>query len=363
MDTVNDTLSTLQEDTDPLQIKTAYMITIPIISFLIVSGNLCTINAFLKLPSIIHDAPSEMLILSLSCADLITGLFAIPLYSPNWITGHWPLREVTCRIWGFLMDTVIIATLFTLCQISLDRFLLVLKEYPQYMKIQSRRRLQITVAVIWCLSLSVAAIEIDIWDVAKMLDESASLIDYSKDCLSPARRVKWFSLTLFWAIYFLPILLVCALSTAFFYLLRKRLAKSWGMRAGSKLSRPNGGGQSRKQSSSPSYYQQQKKQYIKPAATLLVLVSAMAVCMLPYCVYVIAMEAGCRQCADYDVLYVLLLLQFCNAGLDPFFYVMTQRQIQRFYKDRLTKLLLGRGHSVKQKNKQITTISRSHVST
>ena len=71
--------------------------------------------------------------------------------------------------------------------------------------------------------------------------------------------------------------------------------------------------------------------YVKPAITLIGLVVSMAVCMLPYALYVVIIESGCQWCNSTDVLYALLLLQFCNACLDPFIYVFTRRKMRQFY--------------------------------
>ena len=66
----NDTLVAKSEDKKSFNLF--FAIFIPILCFLITIGNLGTIIAFWKLPSL-RDKPSELLILSLSCADFITG--------------------------------------------------------------------------------------------------------------------------------------------------------------------------------------------------------------------------------------------------------------------------------------------------
>ena len=330
----------------PVYVNIFYAIFIPILWFLITIGNLGTIIAFWKLPSL-RDKPSELLILSLSCADFITGFIIIPLISPIYITpGYWPFKEMSCRIFIFFMDLAVHASLFTLCMISIDRLLLVLKEYPQYMKIQTHFRIQTTLAIGWTSSMITGIIEVTLWEIAKDLDESAGLIDYTQYCLSPPRRMQEFALSFFLMLYFLPVLLVCGLSTVFFCLLYKRLNKSWKMRAEAQIPPLNLRAVQRHVSPSSLVHQdsqqtmssQQRNRYIKPAITLLALVTAMATCMLPYSFHVIVVEVFCPECANYHILYSLLLLQFCNACLDPFMYAMTQKKIQTFYKAHLRKL-------------------------
>ena len=212
---------------------------IPILCLVIVTGNAATLLAFWKVPSLL-DTPSELLILSLSCADLTTGLVVIPLFSPMYITpGSWPFGEHVCRILVFFMDVTMHASLFTLCNISLDRLLLVLKDYPHYIRIQSYTRIRVTIIICWTFSTLSGVVELSMWNAAKQLDESASLIDYDNYCLSPPRRMKSFALPFFLILYLLPVICVCGLSSFFFCFLRKRLKQSWEMRAESQLTHLN----------------------------------------------------------------------------------------------------------------------------
>ena len=334
----NEMLETYQDDKP---INVFFAIFIPTLCFLITIGNLGTIIAFWKLPSL-RNKPSELLILSLSCADFITGFIVIPFFSPVYITpGYWPFKEITCMIFNFFMDLAVHASLFTLCMISIDRFLLVSKEYPQYMKIQTHFRIKASLLIGWTFSLLTGVAEVAMWETAKDLDYTASIIDYDKYCMSPPRRMKQFALTFFLSLYLFPVLLVCGLSTAFFCLLRKRFSKNRGLRAETQLTKAKYRCTNERSSSVVQQLCQQQTQgnrYIKPAITLLALVTVMALCMLPYSLFVVAVEVFCHHCADTDILYNLVLLQFCNACLDPFMYALTQRKIQTFYKGHLKAL-------------------------
>ena len=129
-----------------------------------------------------------------------------------------------------------VASLYMICAICLDRFLLVYKEYPQYVKIQSKRRIYINIAFAWLWPMAWGVIEISLWDVGKkIIDETTTLIDFSKICISPSRRIKAFAGPLFLQSIIVPIILVVGLSAGFFYLLHKRLVTSWSMRAGSQF--------------------------------------------------------------------------------------------------------------------------------
>ncbi len=361
-------------DDDSLDVDYFYAIFLPLLCFITSLGNLVTIIAFVREPSL-RRRPSELLILSLSCADLGTGLIALPLYSPAFILpGHWPLGEIGCQIQVFFFDLTVHASLLTLLSISADRFCLVYLEYPKYLKVTSRRVIRALILASWIVAFLTGVLEMSLWNVAKTLDLTASLIDHSKHCLSPPRRMRAYSLTLFIVLYFTPILLMSTLSTAFLYFLYRRLVKtkrspvqvsqpssyskdtdSCEMISTSSLNVPNlnpkGTTSTDKQRNGTSDAVvinsghhgnstfknfakiEERSRYIRPAVTLFALLLAMAVCMLPYCVYVMVNDIICQTCVyDVDVFVILLLLQFCNAFFDPFLYAMTQRKIRQYYK-------------------------------
>ncbi len=369
--TMNDSLVNSTVKTVVHEINITYAIFIGLLIFVTALMNLGTVVAFWRVPKL-RESPSELLILNLACSDLLTGMVPLPLISPSYITtNHWPTREIGCVILVLFLDISVHGTLFALLTISIDRFLLVYLEYPQYIKRVSRRNVYKVIATGWLFALATAALELGMWEKAKTLDETAASIDHSKVCLSPPRRVQSFSLSFFLVLYLFPVILVCAFSIAFLYHLRLRLKKTKRARvppSSSQVDSSSGDvNRSNNTTSSLSLSQigtsvedtdisqktsksnvtataQQKptrqkwsdksvrNRYIKPGITLIGLVLSMAMCMLPYSLYVITIESGCQHCNDIDVLYGLLLLQFCNAGIDPFIYVLTRKKIRMFYR-------------------------------
>lgn len=326
---------------ETIKINLFYAILVAVVCFLTVIGNSATIYAFWKVPGL-REKPSEFLILNLSVADLMTGLLAIPLVSPMYITpGNWPLGESGCRFIVFPFNLSIHTSLGLLLAISIDRFLLVYLEYPKYLKIQSQARINFIIACCWGFAALTVVIEQSVWDVAKGLDEVAANINYDRVCLSPPRRLQSFSISFFLGLYFTPVVLVCGFSLAFLCLLRKRLIKNKVRQApqsttGTVSSAPSHENQPQPDQSATGGSQGESRsrvrnRYIKPALSLIALVFGMAVCMLPYSLYVIIIELFCPKCNNIPVLFNLLFLQFCNACLDPFLYALTQRKIQKLY--------------------------------
>ena len=385
---LNATLQPIPDVEVEVDLNIGYAIFVPVLILTTTAMNIGTIVAFWKIPTL-RDKPSELLILNLACSDLLTGLIVIPLASNLYITPNWwPAGEIGCAIWILSIDISVHGTLFALMTISLDRFLLVYLEYPKYIKNVTRNRVYKIVASGWIIALLTATLEMGLWEKAKYLDVTAGEIDHTKYCLSPPRRVHTFSLCFFLILYLLPVMFVCGLRVAFLYQLRIRLGK-FESNASSSVgangiktaeyprSAPSGNLASENVSSSQPKdnsphsgysnggaiatnkielnhsvssrdlistqvassnrkkgvmsYSVIRKRYIKPGVTLVGLVSAMAICMLPYSFYVIIIEFGCEHCKNLKLLYGLLLMQFCNACLDPFIYVLTRRRMRRFF--------------------------------
>ena len=353
--TTIDMLVTNATGASDIYVNTFYANFLPLFCFVTCIANLATILAFVKEPNL-TERPSEALILSLSCADLGTGLLALPANSLSYIfPRNWPLGEAGCRVEVFFFDLTVHSSLLTVFSISLDRFLLVYLEYPQYLKHQSHGRIRKTILTCWGIAILTAILEMSLWNLAKRLDQTASKIDFSQQCLSPPRRMKAFAITLITVLYFVPILVMCGLSLAFLYLLRKRLIKHRVTKISTSQTatretelKPNArvtelqsndsimttsfGAQSAQNATKKKI--QMKNRYVRPAVTLFALISAMTICMLPYCTYVIIIDGLCQSCTYNRSLFnILLFLQYSNALLDPFLYALTQRKIRKYFKN------------------------------
>ncbi len=298
-----------------------FAIFIPGLSLFTVLGNVAIIVAFWKLPAL-RSKPGELLILNLALVDFSTGLITLPLWSAAYITPwSWPFGENGCRVTAAFNNITVHGSLFAIMTISVDRVFLVLMEYPKYLKIQSYKRVYTTIAACWIFAISTVIPQQAIWNYAKIIDKTAREINFEKLCLFPPRRLQIYSSTVFLCLYCLPVILLCLLSMAFLWLLHRRLKRNRQIDVHSRRSM-----ESNQQAAVSS-----QNRYIKPAISLIAVVSAMAICMLPYCFYVIVIELVDQDRNKPKLLYALLLLQFCNACMDPIFYGMTQRKIRNFY--------------------------------
>ena len=317
-----------------VNVNVFFAIFLPVLSLVTIVLNSMTVFAFWKLDKL-REKPSELLILNLSCADFLTGLFVIPLWSPVYMTPeHWPMGEIGCRIAISALNMAIHGSLFALLSISIDRFMLISMDYPRYVHTQTKRTIKFIIAACWCIAVITVAIEMGFWSRAMTIDEDAATVDFNQYCLSPPRRLSRFSLSFFLILYLIPVIAVCTLSIAFLYRLHLRLQDGEKKRLRSASSPPSQislDSESNQVSLIPA--REIRSRYVKPAVTLVALVLAMTICMLPYCLYVIITDIMfvCPTCQNVKLLYNLLLLQFCNACLDPFLYAMTKGKIRNFY--------------------------------
>ena len=337
-----------------------FAVFLPLLSIATIVGNAGVMLAFLKVPAL-QEKPSDLLILNLSVTDFFLGWIMLIFMTPYFVSGMWPYGEIGCMIWAGSGNLLVSASLYTLCAISWDRVLLVVKEYPSYVKLQSRTRIKVTIGLCWILSLIPMTLELSMWKRAKENVFMASLINFNYICLSLPRLIKAFSLSGFFIFVLTPILMVTVLSAVFLYFLHLRLRKNRQVAIGGGSASANettshsagntatstveGNGVSAKPNTNEPNSKSAKshrfnKRYIKPAVTLAALVFAMAVCMLPYSIYVI-LGTFCPTCVaniNSRLRYALLLLTYCNATLDPLLYSMTQSKIKGYYKSKLRNM-------------------------
>ena len=349
----NTTVSTaIDKSTDNVRdINIGYTTFISIVCFLAVFGNAGTIIAFLQVRGL-REKPSDLLVFSLCITDFFIGFVALPLVSPLYTIGYWPLGERICKFDVLFSSLVVNTSLFTLLAISIDRVLLVSLNYSSYVKIQSRRRVIGIILLCWFVSFVSVSIEWGLWNYSKKINIIAASIPFEFLCLSPSRRIQAFSTAYFIVFILTPVILVAICSVLFLILLHRRLNRNKrrvGPAAASRstanvvsaqptLSTASDNSATSTSASTNDFESGTRNRYIKPAITLFALVSAMVVSMFPYCCYVIIVEGFCQKCKNTNVLYGVLILQFCNGCLDPFLYGITQSKIRSFYRAKIKSI-------------------------
>ncbi|XP_072039228.1 histamine H3 receptor-like [Amphiura filiformis] len=335
-------------------------------------GNAGTIVAFYKVRGL-REKPSDLFILSLSCADLLMGC-VITFTVPTYALGYWAWGKTMCQLFAALANIAVIAGILNTLMICWDRYILISKEYPKYVKIQSQRRVIGTITVVWVYSLVTGFIEWVVWDVVKV-PETVYEFDFTRECRSPPKHNFVFQTQAFTRNVFLPLLGIEGLSVAFVVLLRRRLHKRMQVTdfefsntqsqqlqersdqpgGSSTVSRCDAAHTSMSTGGSTSGHSRNigtdstnmpvnarnaehtssnpKNRYVKAAITLAALVIALNLCLLPFLLYTLYVSLVCPTCSDRLIRDTLSnIFVPLNSCINPILYAVTMSKIKRFYK-------------------------------
>ncbi len=373
MNTSND-LSFLNR-TPPLTAEMRYTVVIIMSIAVIITllGNIGTILAFWKVRGL-REKPSDFFILSLSFADLLMGLFVITTI-PSYAIGRWIWDKIGCQLMNYVGNITTVAGILCTLLICWDRFLLISKEYPKYIKLQTKYRVIGAITFVWGYSLIATTVELMIWDVVKVPD-TVYEFDYSKGCRSPPKHNFLFQALAFTFNIFLPLMGIEGLSVAFVVLLRRKLRKraqvvdfEYSNSQSQRSDLPGGSTMNRRgnvsndttimttvrssetvsnlpvnaQNSEPATRNvgtKPQNRYVKAAVTLAALVIALNVCLLPFLLYTLYISLICPVCSNGHIRSILSTVIIpLNSCINPILYAVTMSKIKRFYK-KMFKLVI-----------------------
>ena len=207
-----------------IEINLVNAVLLPILGVLTLIGNAAVMMAFYAVPALSRHKPGNLFILNLSVSDFFVGCIILTVLTPYSVLGRNPYGEVGCAIAVCLTTYISFVSLSTLCLISLDRVLLVSKDYRKYVKMMSRFRVKTTIALCWIIAAIIIIVpEVSLWEVAKNISVKAQYIDFDTSCISPSRMIKAFTGFFGLIFCFAPICVIMVLSLVFVYSLRKRL--------------------------------------------------------------------------------------------------------------------------------------------
>ncbi|XP_076462856.1 histamine H4 receptor-like [Babylonia areolata] len=132
----------------PLTTKIVVSVLALLLTFTIVVFNSITILVFFRSPSLRQFG--DYFIVNLAVSDIAVGIITFPVGIPQLLTEEWLMGPVNCLIWIIWCKSVITASAYNMCVISVDRYLSVTRPF-RYQKRKSRRLKVVMLLTPWLI--------------------------------------------------------------------------------------------------------------------------------------------------------------------------------------------------------------------
>ena len=100
----------------------------------------------------------NIFVASLAVSDLLIGVFSTgPLGIPTLVTSHWPFNDTICQFQGFIIITMVVASIQTMVLMAVNRYFRIVKS-TKYRRYFTKKKTLTMIFVTWLSSICVPLI-------------------------------------------------------------------------------------------------------------------------------------------------------------------------------------------------------------
>ena len=100
----------------------------------------------------------NIFVASLAVSDLLIGVFStVPLGIPTLVTSHWPFNDTICQFQGFIIITMVVASIQTMVLMAVNRYFRIVKS-TKYRRYFTKKKTLTMIFVTWLSSICVPLI-------------------------------------------------------------------------------------------------------------------------------------------------------------------------------------------------------------
>ncbi|CDW56047.1 7tm 1 domain containing protein [Trichuris trichiura] len=277
-----------------------------LIAFLSITGNTLVIYVFFASTRL--QTVTNLLIVNLAVADLMTGMLAIPFKFQAALLQRWFLPAVMCSVVPFIETVSLSVSVFTLILSSVDRFRAVVTASRSNMR---KRAIRLWVLLIWTISIA-CSVPYGVDHMVYEFDDPTTNSTVPMCLPKHSEETWWKAYNVYLTIiqYFVPLVIIDFIYCIIAY-------NVW-------LTPPIRSQYDRK-------FERSKRTVIK---MLVMIVVAFTFCWLPYEIYLVLNEVW-PQVNEYYYINVIFFcahwLAMSNSCLNPIIYGLYNKKFQREY--------------------------------
>ncbi|XP_048399014.1 histamine H2 receptor-like isoform X1 [Stegostoma tigrinum] len=246
-------------------------------------------------------------IVSLAATDLLLGLLVLPFSAISELF-KWPFGDTFCNIYTSLDVMLCTASILNLFMISLDRYYAVTAPL-RYTVFITRNRVVISLGLIWCISIMVSFLPINLgWNTK---DLSVQSLANTNQCHLELNKV--YALVDAFITFYIPLPIMCLTYYRIFKIAREQAKRINTITGCTALNQ-----------SLPTVKEH------KATVTLAVVMGVFIICWFPYFTVFTHEGISGRQ-ANKTVFAVVLWLGYVNSALNPILYATLNRDFRKAY--------------------------------